>query len=106
LSGLKIKLIEERGKEMKPVNFKEANRILYKREGNRAVSKGDGNRPLAIYTDGEECISCWVCSFWERIQVLLFGKVWIFVESGRVQPPITAMGTRTCFLKKAKENIS
>ena len=33
--------------------------------------------PLPAYTNDRETISCWKLTWMERIQVLLFGKLWL-----------------------------
>lgn len=33
--------------------------------------------PLPAYTDDKQTISCWKLSWYERIKVLLFGKLWL-----------------------------
>jgi hypothetical protein len=46
--------------------------------------------PLPRWTDGEQCVSCWRMTWRERINALLFGRVWIAVLSGSTQPPVYA----------------
>jgi hypothetical protein len=58
---------------------------------------------LAIYNDPEGifCLSAWKPSLSERLSILFFGRVWVWVLSGHTQPPISLLGTRTVFPKKA-----
>jgi len=70
---------------MKPMEFKESNQTLMK--PNSIADEECGALP--IYTDGASCLSCWKVTFVERLKVLLFGKVWVFVHSGATQPPIS-----------------
>lgn len=80
---------------MKPTHFPEANRTLVD-NGYRSESVTD-IETLFVWTDGEQCVSCWKMSWRERISALLFGKVFISVLSGSNQPPIAADATRTVF---------
>jgi hypothetical protein len=78
---------------MKPINFKEANKNLLKPESMTDEECG----PLSIYTEGSYCISCWRPTFRERLSILLFGKVWLWVMGGKTQPPVSVEGKRTIF---------
>lgn len=77
--------------------FKEANSTLRKPAGMSEEECGD----LPVWTDGKLCVSLWRPSLRERLSVLLFGRVWLFVL-GYTQPPVTLEGKRTVF-EKAKE---
>lgn len=72
---------------MKPVNFPQANRTLTRPED----MTEDQCESLHVYTDGNDCISCWEMSIIDRIRALLFGRVWLFVHSGRTQPPVALL---------------
>lgn len=78
---------------MKPINFKYANKILGKPQGMSDEECGD----LPIRSNGETCISCWSPSLKERLSILLFGKVWLWVYSGSTQPPVALLGARDIF---------
>lgn len=81
---------------MQPIKFKEANKQLQK-----PSSMTDKEcQPLWVYTDGNECLSCWKMSFKDRIRALIFGKVWLFVLSGQTQPPVWVGCWRTAFVKQ------
>ncbi len=67
---------------MTPTTFKFANRTLTAPLGRPEVL------PLPIYTDEQQCISLWTASWIERLKVLLFGRVWLCVQSGPTQPPV------------------
>lgn len=70
---------------MKPIKFKYQNAELQPSphgHGSHNVSS------LPIWTDGEQCVSCWKMSWRERIAALIFGRIWISVLSGKTQPPI------------------
>ena len=74
---------------MSPIEHRFANVTL-----NAPTGKEDEVLPLPVYTDGEQCISCWQMSWRERLSALFFGRVWISVLSGRTQPPIWLLATR------------
>jgi len=79
---------------MKPIKFREFNKELQKPVG---VADGECGA-LPIYGDGMKCISCWQPSFRERLSILLFGRVWLWVFSGETQPPVALEGTRSVFM--------
>lgn len=56
---------------MKPIKFKEANKNLLKPQS----MTDDECSSLWVYTDGEQCISCWKMNWKQRIMALLFGRV-------------------------------
>ena len=68
---------------MKPIKFKEANKNLLKPQS----MTDEECSSLWVYTDGEQCISCWKMNWKQRIMALLFGRVWLSVLSGQTQPP-------------------
>lgn len=78
---------------MEPINFKYATKVLGKPQG----MTDDECGPLPILNDGETCVSCWAPSFKERLSILLFGKVWLWVYSGSTQPPVALLGAREIF---------
>ena len=69
---------------LRPVNFKLANRKLYAPSEEGCCSK----IPLPVWTDGTQCVSCWKCSFLDRLRILFTGCVWASVKSGATQPPM------------------
>lgn len=69
---------------LKPINFKLANRKLYAPSEEGCCSK----IPLPVWTDGVQCISCWKCSFLDRLRILFTGRVWASIMSGSTQPPM------------------
>ena len=69
---------------MKPIKFKQANKNLLKPD---TMTDAECSS-LWVYTDGNQCISCWRMSFKQRILALIFGKVWLCVLSGPTQPPV------------------
>ena len=80
---------------MRPREFPEANKVLMKPEGMTEEECGD----LHVYNDGYHSISLWRPSFMERMSILFFGKVWLYVVSGKTQPPVTLWGTKNVFKK-------
>ena len=92
---------------MKPTNFRYANRQLGAPNG--FLERCDGRSPLElhvkgidplpVWTDGEQCVSCWRMSLRERFAALLFGRVWLAVLSGSTQPPVYVEAKRT-YLKQ------
>lgn len=61
--------------------------------------------PLHVYTDGEQCISCWQMSWQERLSALLFGRVWLSVLSGQTQPPVWLMATREALQEAPEQEV-
>jgi hypothetical protein len=78
---------------MKPIAFKEATNVLQRPESMSASECG----PLAVWSDGMQCVSCWRLTWRERISALLFGTAWVAVHFGRTQPPVYAAVTRRYF---------
>ena len=74
---------------MKPINFKHSNKTL---QPSGAVYSENvaGVEPLHIFTDGEQCVSCWRMTWRERFSALIFGRVWVAALTGHTQPPIFA----------------
>lgn len=69
---------------MKPIEFKEQNKVLGKPESMTDEECGS----LPVFSNGAECISCWQFTE-EEIQKLIETKqIWIGVVSGQTQPPI------------------
>lgn len=79
---------------MKPVEFPEANRKL---KGHGAPM-GD----LLVWSDGEQCVSCWRPSWRERLSILFFGRVWLALLSGSTQHPAYVGGQRRYFAKETR----
>ena len=78
---------------MKPVQFEYSNKVL--QPGRRKYSANvTGVDPLPVWTDGEQCISCWQMSLRERLSALLFGRVWLALLSGSTQHPAYIQASR------------
>ena len=69
---------------MNPVDFPQSNKLLTRPPARTADECGS----LAVFTDGEHCISRWQGGWRERLAFLLTGKVWVWVWSGSTQPPV------------------
>ena len=77
---------------MKPIEFELSNTTL--QPSGKLYSKNvTGVEPLPIWTDGEQCVSCWRMTWRERLSALIFGRTWIAILSGSTQPPIFATAT-------------
>jgi hypothetical protein len=81
---------------MEPIKFKESNAVLQKP---RSMTD-EQCAPLHIFRTGEQCISCWRASFFDRLRILFKGVVWLWVWSGNTQPPV-AVETDDPFKEKA-----
>ena len=83
---------------MKPIKFKDSNELFTKRAFRPLTLIGKEEiKDLPAFTDGEFCISCWEMSLRERISVLLFGRIWLSVFSGKTQPPVSLNCWRNAF---------
>lgn len=84
---------------MTPNNFRYATLTL--QPGDKAYSSNVlAVEPLPVWTDDEQCVSCWRMTWRERLSALAFGRVWIAVLSGSTQPPISASVAREYFMEK------
>ena len=77
---------------MKPMEFENANRWLAK----PAEMLDDcGTLPVFYSVIDKTCLSCWKPTIRERLSILLFGKVWLWVwGSGGTQPPVALEGRK------------
>jgi len=73
---------------MKPVGFPESNKTLAPPRG----MTEEECSTLEVYTDGEQCISCWELTDEELMEVLQTKRIWVHVWFGMTQPPIAASG--------------
>ena len=81
---------------MKPIEFKQQTIVLQK----PSSMSDEECSPLAIHqTENGECISCWTATLKERIKFLFTGRIWLWVVSGRAQPPVY-VGIETPFKEK------
>jgi len=72
---------------MKPIDFYGSNRELTP-SGKEYSDNVVAVHSLRVWTDGEQCVSCWKMSVIERIKAVIFGKVWISTLSGDTQYPM------------------
>ena len=86
---------------MKPVGFKYVNKVLSP-NGQKYSPNVTGVDSLPIWTDGEQCVSCWRMSLRERLSALIFGRIWVAVLSGHTQPPICVNANRD-YLQEEKD---
>lgn len=73
---------------MRPTNFKQSNKVLTK----PSDMTDEECSSLHVFTDGNQCVSCWKPSIKERLLILLTGRVWLGVLSGETQPPVFVSG--------------
>lgn len=83
---------------MKPIAFTEQTVVLQPNPNQMEIDDLPVGT-LPIFTDGNQVISCWGLTFWERLRVLWFGKIWLGVHSGHTQPPVWLAAERTMFGK-------
>lgn len=81
---------------MKPIKFNQVNKNLFKPES----MTDEECSPLWVYNDGLQCVSCWRLTWKERIEALLFGRVWLGVLSGKTQPPVWLSCRKSVFEKE------
>ena len=85
---------------MIPIKFSRANKTLTP-SGKKYSKNVDGVDPLDVWTDDEQCLSCWRPSWRERLSILFFGRVWVSTLSGGTQPPMYVDGLKE-YLKDAE----
>ncbi len=85
---------------MKPVPFKEMNKLLTPPLGMPETECGD----LPAYFGGGQVISCWRLGPWDRIKALIFGRIWLGVMGSKSQPPVRLNCCRTIFGRQPKKN--
>jgi len=79
---------------MKPVAFKGGTTTLLAPKGRQYSENVAGIDPLPVWTDGEQCVSCWKMSLRERLHILFRGYIWLAVLSGSSQPPVALEACR------------
>ena len=83
----------QKGKRMTPIPFREQN-ITY----NPPEGMEDKCEALPAFRGEGQVISCWHLTLWERIKLLLTGRLW-FSVIGNGQPPIW-LGVDCPFIRK------
>ena len=66
---------------MRPIKFRHANLTL-------KGPKGGNIQDLPAWSNGTYCVSCWRMTWRDRLTALFSGKLWLWVMSGRTQPPV------------------
>lgn len=84
---------------MKPINFKHQTKELQP-SGKQYSGNVIGVQSLPIFSDGEQCVSCWQMTWRERLSALFFGRAWLAILSGSTQPPVVIEITKE-YLKEA-----
>jgi hypothetical protein len=84
-------------------NFKYANRVLQPSDAQYSENVACVE-PLPVWTDGEQCVSCWQMSWRERLSALLFGRAWLALLSGKTQPPAYVQVSREYLQKVSEKN--
>ena len=79
---------------MKPVDFPESNKTLTRPASDVEKKVGD----LRVFNDGLHCVSLWKPTWKERLSILVFGRVWLDLLSGKTQTPVAISG-RIRYLK-------
>lgn len=67
---------------MRPIEFKQQNTVFTAPDGME-----DKVEQLPAFCGEGQVISCWRMSFWERLKLLITGRLW-FSVIGNAQPPI------------------
>jgi hypothetical protein len=83
---------------MIPENFPQSNKELQP-SGKAYSDNVESVKPLYVWTDNEQCVSCWRLSWRERLAALWYGKVWAATLSGGKQPPMFLCAQRSYFLE-------
>lgn len=91
---------------MKPIDFPQSTKVLQ-----RPSTMTDKEcASLHVWSDGNQCVSCWNPTFKERLNILFGGKVWLGVLSGGTQPPVFVSGSnvfnRSPLIARFKTRIS
>lgn len=81
---------------MIPEAFPQSNKLAIP-SGKEYSANVTAVKPLSIWTDGEQCVSCWRMSWRERLAALWYGRVWAATLSGSTQPPLCVLAQRAYF---------
>lgn len=84
---------------MEPINFPQATKTLGPPKGMTEEECGK----LPVFTDGTRCISLWKMTWRERLNALLFGRIWLCVYSGQIQPPVWLQAEKQIFTVAKQE---
>jgi len=67
---------------MKNLKFTQSNKVLQPPTGMVNCEA------MEVFYDGENCISKWKPNWKDRVKLLLGESIWVYVHSGKTQPPI------------------
>jgi hypothetical protein len=81
---------------MKPSNFPNSNKVLNPPTGMTNCV------PLHVFCDNEVCISKWTPSWKDKLNLLFRGEIWLYVMSGKTQPPV-ALTTNDPWVKTSNK---
>ena len=76
-----------------PVKFPQANKNLLKPDEMDARDCDS----IYVFTDGNQCVSCWHVPFLARLSILFHGNIWLFILSGSTEPPAYLCAEKTVF---------
>jgi len=76
---------------MNPVNFPQVNSLLYGGSADRFNTGADVS-DLQVSKVDNEIISCWKASWWERLSILIYGRVWLRVAASNTHSPVCIQG--------------
>lgn len=76
-----------------PVDFAEANCDL------QPLFRAKNCEGMRVFSDGEACISCWKMSFRQRLNALIYGRIWLSIKSGHSMPGTWLSCEKSCFIK-------
>lgn len=78
---------------MKPIDFPQSTKQLKR----PACMTDEECGSLPVWTDGQQCVSCWKPSIRERFRILFGRPVWFGIMSGRTQPPVFIDASQNVF---------
>ena len=87
---------------MRPIDFNEANSTLLGGERKKYGTSRDV-LDLPVYKDGQIIVSLWRPSLIERLSILFWGNIWLYVHSSKTHSPVSLLGKLTIFAKLPKE---
>ena len=84
MTALGCGLFQQEVCEMKPIKFKEANKLW------KGYVRTDGEvvKDLPTFAYEDMLLSCWKMSFKERLVALIFGRAWLCIRTKEKHPPV------------------
>lgn len=86
---------------MKPIEFAQATKTL-----NAPTSLAGRCGGLPVWSDSEQCVSCWKPSIKDRFKILFGGNIYLGVLSGKTQPPVFLTADEMFYKPSVKERMS